>query len=513
MSLFQFANSAVNAEPSRAVWRVAVFATALLALIIAYTGLASAPAWAAGDLKIVKIDQGGLSEGSRRMVLGLNKAAIVELPVDARDVLVSNPAIVDAVVRSARRIYLLGVSVGQTNAFFFNTKGKQILNVEIRVERDLAELRDTMKHYLPDARIDVQAINDNIVLAGSAPNASQADSARELAARFIGNPDQVLNMLSIEGGEQVSLKVTVAEMQRTMIKQLGLDLVNQADLGDLFLSWATTNNFSLQGQSLGGLTTLPNGLAPSSISDGGATFDSYLVQVGLRALERAGLLRTLAEPNLTAISGESANFLAGGEFPVPTSRDREGNVLLEFKPFGVGLGFTPVVLSEGRISLKISTEVSELTSEGAFVSQGGTFVDGNGNLIAINGVTIPALRVRRAETTVELPSGGALVMAGLLSESMAQNIDGVPGAKDVPVLGQLFRSRDFQNNETELVVIVNPLIVDPVARDRLKLPTDGFAPASDMDTILMGRLNATYGSSGEGPSGQSLKGPVGFVVE
>ena len=460
------------------------------------TGQMSEPAWAAaGDpAQLVKIDQGGLSSESRKLVIGLDKATIIELPVDVRDVLVSNPAIVDAVVRSTRRIYLLGVTVGQTNAFFFNGQGQQILNLEVRVERDLTGLKDTLKHYFPDARIDVQAINDNVVLAGAVANASQSDQAREIAARFIGDPKQVLNMLSIEGKEQVTLKVTVAEMQRTLIKQLGLDIVNQVDLGNLLLKWSTANNFSLAGQALGGLTTADTTIADSN---------DYSIKTGLRALERAGLLRTLAEPNLTAISGESAKFLAGGEFPVPTSRDREGNILLEFKPFGVGLGFTPVVLSEGRISLRISTEVSELSSEGAFVLQAAN----------ATGVTVPALRVRRAETTVELPSGGSLVMAGLLSENTRQNLDGVPGVKDVPVLGQLFRSRDFLNNETELVVIVTPYLVDPVSRQELVLPTDGFAPASDLDTILMGRLNATYGAPGRNKSSRSLKGPVGFVVE
>ncbi|MDZ4365521.1 MAG: type II and III secretion system protein family protein, partial [Afipia sp.] len=223
----------------------------------------------------------------------------------------------------------------------------------------------------------------------------------------------------------------------------------------------------------------------------------------IRALERTGVLRTLAEPNLTAISGESAKFLAGGEFPVPTSRDQNGNIQLEFKPFGVGLSFTPVVLSEGRISLRISTEVSELSSEGAFLLQG----------TSSDGVTVPALKVRRAETTLELPSGGSIVMAGLLSDSTRQNIDGVPGAMDMPVLGQLFRSRDYQKNETELVVIVTPYLVDPTSRNNLVLPTDGFAPASDLDTILMGRLNATYGASGAAPSDRALQGPVGFVVD
>ena len=448
----------------------------------------------AGDARLVKIDQGGAGQSSRSIVLGLNKAAIVELPVAARDVLVSNPEIVDAVVRTNRRTYLIGLAVGQTNAFFFNEAGQQILNLEIRVARDLTGLRQTLRQYFPKARIDVESINDHVVLSGMVASATEADRAHDLAARYIGvTRENVLNMLGIEGKDQVMLKVTVAEMQRNVIKQLGVNLSSAADFGDFALRLATTNAFSVQGQSLGGLTTA--GTAVSG-NDGS-------VNAALRMMERDGILRTLAEPNLTAISGESAKFLAGGEFPVPTSRDRDGNVQLEFKPFGVGLNFTPVVLSEGRISLKISTEVSELSSDGAFVIQGA----------GGDGITVPGLKVRRAETTLELPSGGSLVMAGLLSDSMRQNIDGVPGVKDVPVLGQLFRSRDYQKNETELVVIVTPYLVDPTSRDKLVLPTDGFAPAGDMDTILMGRLNATYGARGAAAGDKSLQGPVGFVVD
>ncbi|WP_293212904.1 type II and III secretion system protein family protein [Parvibaculum sp.] len=446
----------------------------------------------AGDARLVKIDQGGAGQASRSIVLGLNKAAIVELPVAARDVLVSNPAIVDAVVRTSKRTYLIGLAVGQTNAFFFNESGQQILNLEIRVARDLSGLRDSLRQYFPSARIDVESINDHVVLSGMVASASEASKAQDLAARYIGvDKENVLNMLGIEGKEQVMLKVTVAEMQRSVIKQLGVDLSSAASFGDFALRLATSNAFSVQGQSLGGLSTE------------GTSYNGDDIGAALRALERDGILRTLAEPNLTAISGESAKFLAGGEFPVPTSRDRDGNVQLEFKPFGVGLNFTPVVLSEGRISLKISTEVSELSSDGAFVLQGSSST----------GVTVPGLKVRRAETTLELPSGGSLVMAGLLSDTTRQNIDGVPGAKDMPVLGQLFRSRDYQKNETELVVIVTPYLVDPTSRKNLVLPTDGFAPASDMDTILMGRLNATYGARGATPGDKPLQGPVGFVVD
>lgn len=465
-------------------------------IAFAVVGVLVAPAEAAvGGAQLVKIDQGGANATSRSIVLGLNKAAIVELPVVARDVLVSNPKIVDAVVRTSTRIYLIGLAVGQTNAFFFGDKGQQILNLEINVERDLSGLRQTLRQYLPDARIDVQPMADNIVLTGTVPNAAAADKARELATRFLGvDPaaagagGQVLNMLAIEGKEQVMLKVTIAEMQRNIIKQLGIDLSATGSIGNFAFNLATANPFSIAGVPLGGLTT-----AGTELTSGDTTIGS-----ALKALEEDGLVRTLAEPTLTAISGENAKFLAGGEFPVPVAKDDQGNITVAYKPFGVGLAFTPVVLSEGRISLKISTEVSELTTAGAIVSQG---------------LSIPGLNVRRAETTLELPSGGSLVMAGLISDRTKQNIDGVPGAKDLPVLGALFRSRDYQKNETELVVVVTPYVVDPTNRKNIALPTDGYAPASDMDTVLMGRLNATYGANGSAPTDKKLKGPVGFVVD
>ncbi|MFZ2467080.1 MAG: type II and III secretion system protein family protein [Parvibaculum sedimenti] len=459
-----------------------------VATILAVCALAVPANAAVGNADYVKVETGGTGKTARSVVLGLNKAAIVELPVAARDVLVSDPKVVDAVVRSATRTYLIGLTVGQTNAFFFNDKGQQILDLEIRVERDLTGLRDALRHYFPDAKIDVQAMNDHIVLSGTIDNASDADKARDLAERYVGKSEQVLNMLAVEGKQQVMLKVTVAEMQRNVIKQLGIDLSAIGNIGNLAVKVATDNPFTIQGGQIGGLSTSGTSLTAGNTTIGAA----------LKALEENGLVRTLAEPTLTAISGEGAKFLAGGEFPIPVSKDNQGNITVSYKPFGVGLAFTPVVLSEGRISLKISTEVSELTTSGAIVAQG---------------MSIPGLNVRRAETTLELPSGGSLVMAGLLSDKTKQNIDGVPGAKDVPILGALFRSRDYQKNETELVVVVTPYIVDPTNRKNIALPTDGFAPASDMDTVLMGRLNATYGANGNAPTDKKLKGPVGFVVD
>jgi len=504
-----------------------VFIAAITSFLLT-AGPAAAPTSAAQLLggeegsPVVKVDVGGGSANSQIMTLGLNKSAVVELPVDAADVLIANPEIADAIVRSARRTYLLGMAVGETNAFFFDGAGRQVLNLEIRVERDIDTLLTMLGRHLPDARIQVEAINDNLMLTGVVASAAASSKAREIAVRYVGDEEKVLNMLSIDGKEQVMLKVTIAEMQRTLIKQLGINLSSISSIGDLALRLQTNNAFSVQGRSLGGLTTSPTNVRPST-PGGNAIFpqssgisfndsEGSYIDGALRALERNGLLRTLAEPTLTAITGESANFLVGGEFPVPSARDRNGNVKIEFKPFGVGLAFTPVVLSEGRISLKISTEVSELSSEGSFVIQGGTIVNSDGSTTQLNGITIPALRVRRAETAVELPSGGSMALAGLLQDSTRQNIDGVPGAKDIPILGSLFRSRDYLNAETELVVIVTPYLVDPKHESEFVLPTDEHVPASDLETILLGRLNGTK-SAGKKDLKEQLQGPVGFIME
>lgn len=459
--------------------------------------------------QVLRIRSGGNGPVSREINLPLSKGAIIELPEDARDVLVSNPEIVDAVVRTPRRVYIVGMKVGLSNAFFFSSSGKQILNLEVRVERDMNALKGLIERSVKGADVQIESVNDRVVLLGSVRSPADAEAARQIALRFVTDadkiirPDGVVSRLGIRGNDQVMLRVRVAEMQRSVSKQLGTDFTAAFDIGkNLPINLASSNPFSLLGQALSTNQNFQFG----SIKGGNN------VEAMVKAFERTGMVRTLAEPNLTAISGEAAKFLAGGEFPVPVSRDRDGNVQIEFKPFGVGLGFTPVVLSEGRISLKISTEVSEITGENAFVSQGGLSVDSDGNLISIPGVTIPGLRVRRAETTVELPSGGSMVMAGLLQQSLKQNIDGIPGLKNLPILGSLFQSRDFQTGETELVVIVTPYLVEATAPQNLASPTDGFAPPSDAETVLLSRLNAVYGTKGKAaPQGQ-LKGPIGFIV-
>jgi len=448
----------------------------------------------------------------QRLTLSLNKAAIVEIDADARDVLVSDPEIVDAVVRTPRRIFLLAQKSGQTNAFFFDAAGRQLLSLDIRVEKDVTDLAALINTSFPGAAVKVTAMNDNIVLSGRVGNALQSTRAQDIAGRFAGDPTKVVNMLQIADGQQVMLKVRVAEVQRQIAKQLGIDLSGALVTGGIPISAATSNPYGLLGQALSDLSGGQFGQVCTPTNAGTCTGGPNNVQAKLKALETVGLVHTLAEPNLTAVSGETAKFLAGGEFPVPAGRDSQGNVSVVFKQFGVGLSFTPVVLSSGRISLQLSTEVSELTNTGAFTLQGGSTVDPTtGIATASAGLTIPALTVRRAETTVELPSGGSFAVAGLMQHTTKQQLDAFPGLKDMPVLGALFRSRDFQNNETELVVMVTAYLVSPTQEAKLASPTDGFVAPTDLETILLGRVNAVY-EKGK-PAVTAPQGPVGYIVQ
>jgi pilus assembly protein CpaC len=463
----------------------------------------------------VTIGKGADSTTPRAVTLPLNKAVIVDLPTDARDVLLSNPDIADSVVRTTRRIFILGRKVGQTNAFFFDAQGRQIANLEIRVEPDVSPLNAMFKRYAPNGSVKAESVNGALVLTGTVKSAAEADRIMQIAEKFGtgeggGDPkDKIVNLIAVEGNEQVLVKVRVVEMSRTLVKQLGFNgtaqnILNQVLPKDWFFNVATANGFSVNGKVLGGIAADYGNYRNNR--PGGP----YQDDTSLQAFERAGLLRVLAEPNLTAISGESAKFLAGGEFPVPV-QSSNGEVSVEFKPFGVGLAFTPVVLSPGRISLKLSTEVSELTSDGAISTGDQIFTDANGQRNVIRGITIPALQVRRAETTVEMPSGGSMMMAGLIQERTRQAMEGIPGAKDLPVFGQLFRSRDFLNNETELVIIVTPYLVDASAAAKLKTPSDGYVNPSDAAALLTGRLNAVY--SGRDGNGKTLQGPAGHVIQ
>jgi len=426
------------------------------------------------------------SGNSRFVRIGLDKSIVLRLPAEAHDVLIGNPEVVDAVVRTRKTAYLFARKVGQTNAFFFDASGRQIMSLDIEVSHDTKGLTKLLQRSLPGNQITVDTVGANVVLGGVAANAAEAKAAMDLAVRYTGSDKKVMSMVKITGKDQVMLRVRIAEVQRNVIKQFGIDTEVAFSAGsDFVASMVNPIAFApILGNAVG-----------ASYNDGGDGVTAIV-----RALENDNLLRVLAEPTLTAISGESAKFLAGGEFPVPVGAD-DNAVSVEFKPFGVGLGFTPVVLSGGRISLRIVTEISELTNENAI-----GVPTGAGTII------IPGLRVRRAETTVELPSGGSMVMAGLIKEDTKQTIAGVPGAKDLPVLGALFRSRDFTTNQSEMVAIVTPFIVDAVNDKQLATPLDRLNFPTDRQTILFGRLNKIYGVAGDRPKG-TYHGNVGFIVE
>jgi pilus assembly protein CpaC len=433
---------------------------------------------------------------ARFLPLGIGKSIVIDLPRDIKDVLVADPKIANAVVRSAQRAYIIGAAVGQTNIVFFDSAGQQIAAYDIAVTRDLNGVRAALRQAMPNADIRIEGVGDGVMLTGSVATPIEAQQANDLAARLAGGADKVVNSIVVRGKDQVMLKVTVAEVARSIVKQMGIDLSATLNYGSSSVVFNNSNPFTASGAPLvsGNSLTTSFGSTPS-------------VKATLRAMESAGVVRTLAEPNLTAISGESATFIAGGEFPIPTgvtcTTTAAGQIgqcapSIAFKKFGISLNFTPIVLTEGRISLHVMTEVSEVS---------------NDNSINISGISVPSVKTRRAETTLEIPSGGAMAMAGLIQQQQKQAINGLPGLSTLPVLGTLFRSRDFVNNQTELMVLVTPYIVRAVAPKDLSRPDDGFAAASDPQADLLGSINRIYGAPGRTDPAQNYRGTYGFITD
>jgi pilus assembly protein CpaC len=434
---------------------------------------------------------------TRFLALGIGKSIVVDFPRDVKDVLVADPKIANAVVRSAQRAYIIGAAVGQTNVVFFDSEGKPVAAYDIAVKRDLNGVRAALKQTLPYAGIQIEGVGDGVMLTGSVSSPIEAQQAGDLAARLVGGADKVVNSIAVRGRDQVMLKVTVAEVRRDIVKQMGVDLSASMNSGTTIVKFNNANPFTANSGPL----VSGNGLATS--------FGSMpSVQATLRAMETAGVVRTLAEPNLTAISGESATFISGGEFPIPTGVSCQTTTAgaigqcvqtVSYKKFGISLNFTPVVLSEGRISLRVMTEVSEVSTENALLGGAG-------------GTTIPSIKTRRAETTLEIPSGGSMAMAGLIQEQTKQAVNGIPGIDSLPVLGALFRSQDFVNNQTELMVLVTPYVVRAVAQKELSRPDDGFAPASDSQSTLLAQINRIYGVAGR-VEPASYQGNFGFIID
>jgi pilus assembly protein CpaC len=437
---------------------------------------------------------------TRFLALGVGKSVVVDLP-DIKDVLVADPKIANAVVHSGQRAYIIGAAVGQTNIVFFDSAGQQIAAYDIAVKRDLNGVRAALKQMLPNAGIQTEGVGDGVMLTGSVSSPIEAQQAGELAARLVGGADKVVNSIVVRGRDQVMLKVTVAEVRRDIIKQMGVDLSASMNYGTAVVNFNNSNPFTANNAPL-----VPgNNLTAAALTKAGLPS----VTATLRAMESAGVVRTLAEPNLTAISGESATFISGGEFPIPTGVTCQtsttgaiGNCVqtVSFKKFGISLNFTPVVLTEGRISLRVMTEVSEVSAENSLTGGAG-------------GTTIPSIKTRRAETTLEIPSGGSIAMAGLIQEQTKQAVNGLPGLDSLPVLGALFRSQDFVNNQTELMVIVTPYIVRAVAQKELSRPDDGFAPASDSQSTLLAQINRIYGVAARVEPVGSYQVSYGFIID
>jgi len=378
------------------------------------------------------------NKGYERVVhVAAGKADTVDLRGPVADILVANPSIADVGTLRADRLYIVGRTVGDTNVLAYDTAGNPLANITVQVRTDDRTLQDTLREFFPNEKITARTVKDNIVLSGVVSTPSVSNQVRDLASRFITDKTQtIVDLMSVRGKQQVMLKVKVIEAKRSTLRDLGLETDLRAG-----------NNLGLATGDVGRLATVP--FATGSLLLGAKNSAGLTpFSTKLRALETDGLVNVLAEPTLTAISGETAGFLAGGEYPVPTGKDAQGNIILEFKQFGVSLNFTPTVLSADRIALNLSTEVSEKDST---------------NGVKLSDIEIDGLSVRRAETTVEMASGGTIMMAGLIRSDTLHSMNGTPGLQSLPILGPLFQSKSFKRGESELLIMVTPYLVDPYA--------------------------------------------------
>ena len=443
---------------------------------------------------------------TQNLQMGVGRSKIVDLPEDASEIYVGDPKIANAIVRSARRIYVSAVANGQTTIFALGAGGRKIAAIDVSVGRDVNALSTLLNAAVPGNDIHVRTVADSIILTGSVASAGDAQKAVDIANGFVGETagsfsfgangisatsgqsGKVINSLIIRGLDQVSLRVTIAEIRREIVKQLGVSMTGTGPNGSLKLD----NPFAINGA-----------LATSEVTLNwfrGAGELSATVQ----AFERQGVAHTLAEPTVTAVSGESAKFMAGGTIPIANSETcNNGGAFgctIGFiqQPYGVTLNFTPVVLSQGRIQLRIAAEVTDVD----YASQ-----------VTTNGISIPGFRTRNNVTTVELPSGGSIATAGLIGTQTQQAVNGFPALMNVPILGALFRSHDYQRNETELLIVVTPYIVHAVDPQQVVRPDQNFEEASDPQAWFLGRVNRIYSSSGSLQPMPGYAGQIGFITQ
>ncbi|MBV6633390.1 MAG: type II and III secretion system protein family protein [Alphaproteobacteria bacterium] len=429
------------------------------------------------------------SRDFRTIELTFGKAEVIQLSRDAGEILVGDSAIADARVPSPRRIYLLGRQLGNTTVFVFDPDGEIITRLEIHVRIDELTLNNTMQRLVPQEReLEISTVNGDVILAGSVSSPAAADRVRRVARRFVTADENVVDMMDVAGELQVLLRVRIVELSREAIYELGTEL----NFGD-GLDPNNSVDFLFNALPAVGLSATPFGIGQLLFSPGGFGPLSLIIN----ALEQDGLIQVLAEPNLTAITGETAQFLVGGEFPIPIDSDDDG-VTIQFRPFGVSLAFTPTVLSEDRISLRLGTEVSALSNEAAIV---------------LAGTTVPSLTVNRAETVVEMGSGGSLMIAGLIQSEGVKNASGLPGIKDVPVLGQLARSDAFSRNESEVVIMVTPILVKPY-RNGIAQPVASAPRSTSVELGMMDRLKTVYGDEAlTGLDGPAATDAPGYLLD
>jgi pilus assembly protein CpaC len=444
---------------------------------------------------------------SHSISMGVGKSVIVDLPRDAAEIVVGNPAIVNAVVRTPRKVYVMGAGQGQTTLFAVDSEGRQFANYEISVGRDVGELGPLLKAALPRSEIIPRTVNETIILTGYVSSPGEAQKAVDIAKGFAAKVGQaagdgaaggsVINAMTIRGADQVMLRVTVAEVSRQVIKQLGFS-TNTGGESLVKGGWG-----SIQSENPFAINAT---LSSSALTINGPNSTSAT----LKAFERYSVARILAEPSVTAVSGESAKVLVGGEIAVPSAggctfftngggTSSQAPVCtpgIDFKPYGISLSFTPVVQAEGRILIHLITEVTEidLTTTYSYLN-----------------VAVPGFKTRKNESTIELPSGGSMASAGLLENRSGSAINGVPGLLNLPVLGALFRSRDYQREETELLIIVTPFIVKPVSSHEISRPDDNLNDASDPQAWLLGRVNRIYATRNNPELSKNYKGRIGFI--
>ena len=466
---------------------------ALAGLALAIT--APAPYAAAENLRIVRTGT------SSNLSVPMNRAIVVESDVPFAELSIANPAIADISSLSDRTIYVLGKSPGVTTLTILDASGRLITNVDVTVAADVTEFKERLRQILPGEKIEVRTANDGIVLSGTVSSTAKLVRAMELAERYA--PDRVSNLMSVGGVQQVMLKVRFAEMRRSVSKSLqsSIALGGNALNGGLGVAGGTNSviDNSLRQSTLAGNTldgTTNNGALSFGFNAGGVE-----VAILLEALESKGVVRTLAEPNLTALSGQEAKFLAGGEYPVPTRDEDTGAIVVEFRPFGIEMNFIPTVVDGDLINLELQTAVSSID-----------FTNG----ITLDGLTIASFNKREASTTVEMRDGESFAIAGLLQDDFRDLNGQVPWLGDVPILGALFRSAEFEREQSELVIIVTPHLVTPTRGEALILPTDRVKPPSEKDLFLHGRVQAGTRPA-KGPAAEVAKqdftGSYGYVMD